>query len=102
MTLYHVTPKWDGQDLAPAASRIGEAEAIEMFMAKWETDDTSFAQDQVSKVYLYNNIEQAVSHQDTYGGEILVIDATYLDIVIDEIEGYPTCRRVSAADIKRI
>jgi hypothetical protein len=102
MTLYHVTPKWDGKDLESAASKMGEVAAIEIFLAKWQTEDDSFAQDQVTKVYFYNTINEAISHQETYGGEILAIDETYLDIAIDEIEGYPTCRRVSASDIKRI
>lgn len=101
-TLYHVTPKWDGQDLKSAASRLGECEAIDIFMAKWQTEDSSFAQDQVVKIYFYRSLAEAINHQENYGGEILDIDDTWLDIKVDEIEGYPTCRGpVSVSDIKR-
>jgi hypothetical protein len=100
--IYHVTPKWDGKDLESAASRLGECEAIDMFMAKWETEDASFAQDQVTKIFFYLTLAEATEHQATYGGEILAIDDTYITIKIDEIEGFPSYRGpVAAEDIKR-
>lgn len=103
MTKYHVTPKWNGNDLKTAADYLGEEEAIEMFLEKWETDDVSFAADQVTKIYLYETLADAQSHQKSYGGEILEIDDEWLEIRIDEVEGYPTVRNsISKNDIKRV
>ena len=85
---YHVTEKWDGKELQSAANRMGEEAAITMFMEKWETDDASFAADQVHYIYLYDTLEDAQNHQETYGGEILIIDDRYLELDIDPIEGY--------------
>ena len=99
---YHVTKEWDGKDLVSAAKRYGEAGAIDMFCKKWDADE-SFAIDQITKVYVYSTIEDAQEHKDVYGGEILEIDDTYLELVVDEIKGqlcsqYP----ISATDIKRV
>jgi hypothetical protein len=103
MTLYHVTPHWNGEELKSLASQLGECDAIDAFMAKWQTDDSSFAQDQVTNIYFYNTLDEAQDHQDEYGGEILAIDDTYLTITMDPIEGYPTSRGpISAHDINRI
>ena len=101
MAKYHVT-NWDGENLQTAAQRFGEAEAIEMFCEKWDTD-ASFATDQVTKIYLYHTLSEAQDHKDTYGGEILEINDEYLDVAIDEIEGYSTVRyEIDKDAIKRI
>lgn len=103
MTLYHVAHHWDGKELRSLANRLGERAAIDVFMAKWQTDDSSFAQDQVASIYFYRTLAEAQDHQDIYGGEILAIDETYIDISVDPIEGYPTCRGpVAIEDITRI
>jgi hypothetical protein len=105
MTLYHVTPKWDGNDLETAASRLGEVEAIEMFLAKWEIDDASFAADQVTKIYLYATFEQAQEHQAMYDGEILEIDDRYLEVFTDWSEGIANLavrHNIPKSDIRRL
>ncbi len=102
---YHVTPEWDGGNLQTAAKRFGEVEAIEMFIAKWNCDDASFAADQVAKIYLYGTIDEAMAHQAEYGGEVLEIDDEYLEIATDYAEGQPVlCTRneIRSEDIKRI
>ena len=86
---YHVTLQWNGKSLQTAARFYGEAEAIEMFMKKWRTEDSAFAGDQVHKIYLYNTIEEARDHQKIYGGEILEIDDEWLEIFEDVSEGTP-------------
>lgn len=102
---YHVTQNWNGKDLKTAADFMGEEEAIEMFCEKWNTDDTSYAQDQIRKIYLYATIEEAQEHQDIYGGEILAINDEWLDIFEDWTEGVSilaTRNTIKASDISRI
>ena len=86
---YHVTPKWNEENLQTAVEFLGESEAVEMFMTKWETPDSSYAIDQVHKIYLYATIDEAREHQEVYGGEILEIDDQWLDIFEDWTEGSP-------------
>lgn len=99
---YHVTPKWDGENLQPAARRLGEEEAIEMFCAKWDTEDTSYAADQVWKVFMYATIEEARDHVDNFGGEILAINDEWLDIFEDMTEGQPVLATRNDIDAKDI
>ncbi len=102
MKLYHVTEKWDGKDLQTAYDRLGD-DAIEYFMEKWDCDDSAFAADQITSIYFYATVEQAQNHQDNYGGEILEIDAEYIETEIDSIEGH-ICTQypVRSQDIKRL
>jgi hypothetical protein len=105
MTKYHVTPKWDGGNLQSARDRFGEQAAIEMFCQKWGTEDGSFAADQVSKIYLYATLDEALAHQRDYGGEILAIDDTWLEVFEDWAEGVPILAvygEISKADICRL
>lgn len=105
MTKYHVTQQWDGKDLESASQRMGEEEAIEMFMKKWMCDDSSFAADQVTKIYVYATLSEAQAHQDSYDGEILEIDDTYLELREDWSEGilnFYSNTPISADDVKRI
>ena len=102
MKLYHVTPKWNGQNLQTAEQLFGE-DAVEYFMDKWGCYDSSFAQDQVSRIYFYATLDEAQAHQDAFDGEILEIDASYIEIETDEVEGHICTRhQVNALDIKRI
>lgn len=85
---YHVTKEWDGEDLQPLAKRIGENEAIEVFLESWPDTDASMANDHVWKIFFYKSLEEAQEHQGVFGGEILEIDADILELETDLIEGY--------------
>lgn len=85
---YHVTQKWNGEDLQPLAKRIGENEAIEAFLESWLDADASMANDHVWKIFFFKNLEEAQEHQGIFGGEILEIDADILELEKDLIEGY--------------
>ena len=101
---YHVTNKWDGEDLESAELRFGTEEAIEMFCKKWDTEDVAFAQSQINNIYLFDTMEQAVEHQKFYGGEILEIDDEYIDTSTDTIEGFTVAydNKISKEYIKKI
>ena len=105
MTKYHVTPKWDGEDLETAAQRMGEEAAIEMFCEKWATEDASYAADQVTKIFLYATMDEAKEHQENFDGEILEISDEWLEVFEDWTEGsavLATRNSIRAADIRRI
>lgn len=100
---YHVTPKWNGEDIVTASEYFGgEEAAIEAFCAKWDAD-TSFAYDQITKIFLFDTLEEAFEFQAEYGGEILEIEDTYIELNVDQIEGYKYTRtRINKSDIIRI
>ncbi|MCP3966682.1 MAG: hypothetical protein GY718_10080 [Lentisphaerae bacterium] len=86
---YHVTKKWDGENLECAADYMGEDEAIDMFCEKWGTEDGAFAGDQVHKIFAYNTIAEAKEHQKDWGGQILAINDEFLEFDEDWTEGHP-------------
>lgn len=100
MTKYHVTPKWDGGDLKSAKEFYGsETAAIKQFCEKWGAD-VEHAYHHVTYVFLHDTLDEAREFQAEYGGEILAIDDTYLEITIDGVEGYPCVYgRISKDDI---
>ena len=89
MTHYHVVSKWNGNDLQSAKERLGEQEAIEQFMKKWDTDDASWAADQVGKLFFYETKAEAIEHKSTYGGEILEVDLDDYEVYVDSFEKFP-------------
>lgn len=100
---YHVTPKWNEKELQTAAKLLGEAEAIAMFMEKWETEDASWAADQVHKLFFFDRLSDAQDYQDVVGGEILEINADGYEFFVDYHEGYTyTDETISISDIKRV
>ena len=105
-TYYHVTSNWDNGDLMCGAQYYGsETAAIERFCAKWGTDDSSYAQDQVTKLYLWASIEEAQAMQEDFGGEILKIETEDLTVFEDRTERTPmlATREIIPADcISRI
>lgn len=94
--LYHVTKKWDGEDLVP----INDPDEFAM---RWP-DAGSLGQVHAYRVHMWFSLDEADEHRDTFGGEILVIDESMFDYETDDLELnciHATARRVPADAIRR-
>ena len=101
-TLYHVCARWDGDDLRSLVTRLGEMEGIEEYARRWP-DAGDLALDHAYRVHLYATLAEAVAHRDEYGGEILEIDATWLNPEVDGAEfAHPMVARVPAHCVRRL
>ena len=88
---YHVTDLWDGWPLESLYDRYGEG-AYEMYAKKWP-DSANLAQVHAHVVHLHSTLRKAWEYQQEYGGEILRIDGTGLDIEMDSYEyPHPVCK----------
>ena len=97
MTMYHVTPKWDGGDLVP----IGDEDA---YTARWP-DAGNLARYHAHVVHLHASRERAEEMQAVFGGEILVVDVSGVDVNFDTLEAscpHWTAARIPARAIKRL
>lgn len=84
--MYHVCPRWDGGDLLSLFEQIGE-EAYAVFAQKYGIDN-KLGIDNAHFVHCHYTVEEAREHQRIFGGEILEIDASMLEVKHDCIE-YP-------------
>ena len=83
-TLYHVATDYDGGDLNSLYNQYGN-DAYDMFAERWPESD-NLGQYHAHYVHLHDNMQDAQGFAATYGGEILIIDATDLDVKIDNLE----------------
>ncbi len=80
--LYHVAEAgWDGGDLTSLYSQHGE-EAYSIFAARWP-DAGELGHHHVHYVHLFADRDQAVTHYDYVGGDLLEIDASGIEIGLD-------------------
>lgn len=103
MKLYHVTTgQWNGDDLLSLYRQFGD-EAYEEYAKKWP-EAGELVQYHVHYIHLHGNLEEAIQFAREFGGEILEIDATELDIEIDNLEyPHPMVRDcIPAAHVKRL
>jgi hypothetical protein len=100
---YHVTKNWDGGDLESLAMRVGDdQEAMEIFCDRWPEAGEA-ADLHIHCIFLYASLEQAIAHQENFGGEILEINDEYLEIREDPYEGELYVRdEIEAEYIKKI
>ena len=84
--MYHVCPEWNGDDLLSLYEQLGE-EAYGVFARKHEIDN-GLGIGNAHFVHCHYTIKEAREFQRIYGGEILEIDASKLDVKHDCIE-YP-------------
>lgn len=69
--IYHVCPKYDGEDLKSLAKLEGEEEAFRIFEERWPEGDPT---PDIYQVHGHLTLEDAKRHQEYFGGEILEID----------------------------
>ena len=83
--LYHVVPdSYDGGDLRSLYEQLGD-DAYEEFARRWpEAGD--LGQVHANRVFLYDDIADAQSHADSFGGRVLEIDPAGLDVRFDDLE----------------
>lgn len=114
---YHVCINgWDGYSLESAANRVGEEEAIENFIRRWDEsfDDSwmeladsnliELAIEHIQYVHMHETLEEAIDYATTYGNAntvILQINTEDYDIVYDYAEyKHPMTREnISVNDI---
>ena len=84
--MYHVCPEWDGSDLLSLFEQIGE-EAYVVFAKKHEINN-KLGIGNAHFVHCHYTVEEAREYQRNFGGQILEIDATALEVKHDCIE-YP-------------
>lgn len=109
-TIYHVCRgDWDGRDLLPFASRYEWSDdACEMILAAWPdliTADKAWEYycTDGRQVHCHATLEQARDFADEYGGAVLEIDATGLDIAEGREYPHPVvCGPIPACRIKVI
>jgi len=86
MIIYHVCKNWDGCNIESLYKQYGD-EAYRIFAKKWP-DAAELAEYHVHYVHCHFALDEAKEYQTEFGGEIIAIDAEYLDVVIDTLE-YP-------------
>ncbi len=99
--IYHVCPAWDGDDLLSLYEQLGN-EAYDVFYQKYELEN-GLGLDHAHFVHCHYTLEEAKEYQRIWGGQILEIDASELEIKHDCIEyPHPMVRDVIAKEyIKR-
>lgn len=85
--IYHVVPTSykPGDDLLSLERQIGEFEATELYSTRWP-ESAALATYHVSYVHCFSTMSDAEEHQAEYGGLIVEIDDTDLDVEIDKLE----------------
>lgn len=86
MKLYHVAKDYDGGDLESLYVREGN-DAFDIYAEKWP-EAGELGQYHVMYVHCHDNLKDAESFVDTYGGKVLEINADDLDVEMDTLE-YP-------------
>ena len=84
--MYHVTPKWDGGDLLSLYEQLGNV-AYDIFAQKHEIDN-KLGIGNAHFVHCHYTVEEAREYKKIFGGQILEIDASMLEVKHDCIE-YP-------------
>lgn len=103
MVLYHVCRDgWDGGDLLALADRMewGD-EACEYIAANWpdcEGKEWEYYNTDGTEIHFHATLEQAIEFADEFGGEILVIDASGLDVREGTEYPHPVIRGRVTAD----
>jgi hypothetical protein len=93
---YHVTAKWDGQDLESLYDRYGE-KAYDMYADRWpDAEELAYAHAHI--IHLHATEAKTKEYAEVYGGEILIINDrdNDLDVEIDGLEKgarHPVCRQ---------
>ena len=84
--IYHVCRDWDGNNLQSLYEQYGD-QAYDIFLSKWP-DAGELAEYHVHYIHCHSALDEAKEYQAEYGGQIIAIDAEYLDVIIDNLE-YP-------------
>ena len=84
--MYHVCPRWNGDDLLSLYEQMGE-EAYDAFAVKHGIGN-ELGIGNAHFVHCHYTVEEAREHQRAFGGEILEVDASVLEVKHDCIE-YP-------------
>ena len=84
--MYHVCPRWDGDDLLSLYEQEGE-EAYIIFHRKYELDN-GLGFDHVHYIHGHYTLAEAREYQRVFGGQILEIDTRDLAVKHDCVE-YP-------------
>lgn len=96
-TYYHVAPADHTGDLESLVEQHGESDAIEMYASRWPEAGSLALNGHASMIHLYDTIEEARSHRDTFGGKIYAVDGDameddYLKVERDTLEfDHPVC-----------
>ncbi len=78
-TYFHVAPADHTGDLESLAEQFGESEAIEMYTTRWPEAGQLALNGHASMIHLYDTIEEARSHKETYGGKIYAVDGEAME-----------------------
>jgi hypothetical protein len=84
--MYHVCPRWDGDDLLSLYEQLGE-EAYIIFAKRHEVDN-ELGIGNAHFVHCHYTLQEAKEYKKIFGGQILEIDASKLEVKHDCIE-YP-------------
>ena len=99
--MYHVCPEWNGDDLLSLYEQLGE-EAYGVFARKHEIDN-KLGIGNAHFVHCHYTVEEAVEYKRVFGGQILEIDASKLEVKHDCIEyPHPMVRNVIPKEYIRI
>ncbi len=103
-TYFHVAPADHTGDLESLAEQFGESEAIEMYTTRWPEAGQLALNGHASMIHLYDTIEEARSHKETYGGKIYAVDGEameddFLKVERDTLEfDHPVCHESIGAE----
>ena len=98
-TYYHVAGNdYRGGDILSLYARMGDA-AYDEFANRWpEAAEMAFAH--AHYVFLYQDRSDADDHAAAFGGQVVAVDGTGLDVVVDAHEGFPVVRdRIPSGNI---
>lgn len=83
--IYHVAPAHHEGPLLSLARQHG-TEAGDIYCERWPEADAALGAYHAEYIHCYDTLEQAVEHAEVYGGVVLEIDESDLDVVRDTLE----------------